>query len=96
MVSRPDCYSQTVYGNMTVDLTVALRVCLISADDYVKYLGITLDSKVHFGCHIYKSDKKLSRAIGIMLNLNPILPQRAMLKLFYSLFHSHFLSGQVA
>ena len=52
---------------------VALQACqkifkgeAIEQKDYVKYLGVLIDSKLSFKQHIIGITKKISRAIGLL------------------------------
>ena len=59
-----------------------------------KYLGIILDNRLNFHKHI-KIQAKIARSLGILNKLKLFLSRSALLKLYYSLIHSHFNYGFV-
>ena len=60
-----------------------------------KYLGVTFDNSLSFVLHINNSAKKLSRSIGILAKLKSYLNTKALLSLFYAIFHSHLQYGVI-
>ena len=58
-----------------------------------KYLGIIFDNRLNFHKHIKILEAKIARSVGILNKLNYFLPSLALLKLYYSLIHSHFNYG---
>ena len=60
-----------------------------------KYLGITFDNRLNFHEHIKILETKIARSVGILNKLKYFLPSSALLKLYYSLIHSHFNYGLV-
>jgi len=59
----------------------------------VKYLGVILDHSLSFQEHIEVVETKIAHAIGVMCKLKYYLPQNAMLKLYYTLVHTHLNYG---
>ena len=57
-----------------------------------KYLSILIDSNLNFCFHLKEIENKLSKSLGMLYKLKPILPQNALLKLYHSMVHSHLLS----
>jgi len=55
-----------------------------------------VDTNLNFRCHLEVTEHKLSRVVGIFCKLKHVLPQKPLLKLYYSLIHSHLLYGLVA
>ena len=60
-----------------------------------KYLGVTFDNSLSFKLHIDKLTKKLSRSVGILAKLKPYLNSKALLSLYYTIFHSHLQCGLI-
>ena len=60
-----------------------------------KYLGVTLDNSLSFKLHIDKLTKKLSLSVGILAKLKPYLNSKALLSLYYAIFHSHLQYGLI-
>ena len=79
----------------STNFVVKLDDTSIKAENCVKYLGILIDSNLNFRCHLEKIKNKLSKSMEIFYKLKPILPQNALLKLYYFMVHSHLLYGLV-
>ena len=60
-----------------------------------KYFGVTFDNSLSFKLHIDKLTKKLSRSVGILAKLKPYLNSKALLSLYYAIFHSHLQYGLI-
>ena len=75
------------------DIDIQFLNSSISANDQIKYLGITIDSKLNFEEHISIVAKKISRSLGVMCKLRNVLPPKALLVLYYSMIHPHLLYG---
>ena len=65
----------------------------VSANEYVNYLGVLIDSKLNYNFHIKAVELKLSRAVGIIAKLKYFLPRNVLLQLHYALVHPHLLYG---
>ena len=79
----------------STDLVVKLDDTFIKAENCVKYSGILIDLNLNFRFHLEEIENKLSKSLKILYKLKPILPQNALLKLYYSMVHSHVLYGLV-
>ena len=60
----------------------------LKVKDSVKYLGVTIDSKLNF-----LLCGKILRSIGVLPKLRHVLPSKALQNLYYSLIHPHLLYG---
>ena len=78
------------------DFFIKLDGTVISAENSVKYLGINLDLNLNFRKHIEVIENKLSRSLAILFKLKPVLPQNALLKLYYAMVHPYLIYGLVA
>ena len=58
-----------------------------------KYLGITIDDKLQWKCHITKLCSNISSFCGIMYKLRHYVPLESRLSVYYSLFYSHVTYG---
>ena len=85
----------TKLNKTRTSFVVKLDDTFIKAENCVKYLGILIDSNLNFRFHLEEIENKLSKSLGILCKLKPILPQNALLKLYYSMVHSHLLYGLV-
>ena len=64
---------------------------VINEKEYIKYLGVLVDSSLNWKHHISTLAKKISRAIGIMYKLRPLLPLNVMKNVYYSLIYSQII-----
>ena len=51
---------------------------------------------LNFRKHIEVIENKLSRSLAILFKLKPVLPQNALLKLYYAMVHPYLIYGLVA
>ena len=79
--------------NPTPDIEVFFNNVLVSINESVRYLGITIDARLNFDKHIDILTKKISRSVGILSKLRQILPTTALRNLYYSMVHSQLLYG---
>jgi len=61
--------------------------------EFVKYLGITIDSRLNIENYISTLASKVSRSVGELSKLRHVLPSAALCNLYYSLIHSQLLQG---
>ena len=81
------------YNNAISNFSIILDNCSIEVNEKAKYLGVLIDSKLNFQQHLNQVENKVSRAVGIMFKLKSVLPQEALLKLYYALVHPYLLYG---
>ena len=55
----------------------------------IKFIGITVDENLTFKDHVNNTASKISKSVGVMRRLHCQLPANVMVKLYYSLVHSH-------
>ena len=65
----------------------------LKVKDSVKYLGVTIDSRLNFDDHINLLCGKISRSVGVLSKLRHVLPLKALQNLYYSLIYPHLLYG---
>ena len=58
-------------------------------EQFCKYLGVNIDSKLKFDRHIDVITKKVSRATGILYKIRTLLPMKARLNYYYSLIYPY-------
>ena len=80
---------------LETDFDVLLNGTTVPLSNSVKYLGVTLDSKLTFESHIKILETNLSKAVGCICKLKLVLLKDALIKLYYALFHPHLLYGLV-
>ena len=83
-------------NELVMDFDVHLNGITVPLSNSVKYLGVTLDSKLTFESHIKILETNLSKAAGIIYKLKFVLPKDALIKLYYALFHPHLLYGLIS
>ena len=70
-------------------ITIKINKKAIAEKDYIKYLGVLVDSTLSWKHHIFNVTTKISRAIGIMYKLRSYLPLNVLKNVYYSLIYSH-------
>ena len=69
------------------NVTLLINKQAISQNNYVKYLGVLIDSKLSFSNHISTILKKTSRAIGIMYKIRNFVTRPILISIYYSLIY---------
>ena len=64
------------------NVTLLINKQAIFQNDYVKYLGVLIDSKLSFSNHISTILKKNSRAIGIMYKIRNFVTRHIMISIY--------------
>ena len=77
--------------NLTSDL-IASKLSLV---ENARYLRVLFDNCLSFKNHITLLEKKLSRAVGILAKIKPFLNRKALLNLYYAIFHSNLHYGLI-
>ena len=72
-------------------ITIKINKKAINEKEFIKYLGVLIDSTLSWKYHITNISKNISRSIGIMYKLRPFLPLNAMKNVYYSLIYSHII-----
>ena len=68
-------------------VTIIINRQAIQQKDYVKYLGVLIDSKLSFKQHITVITKKISRAIGLLYKLRHYVTRKVLIMMYYSLIY---------
>ena len=55
------------------NITLKINKNAIVEKEYIKYLGVIIDSHLNWKQHILNISKKISRCIGILYELKPVL-----------------------
>ena len=72
-------------------ITIQINKKAISEKEFIKYLGVMMDSTLSWKYQILNISKKISRSIGVMYKLRPFLPLRVLKNIYYSLIYSHLI-----
>ena len=70
-------------------ITLKIHKKAISESEYIKYLGIMVDSTLSWNIHIDKISKTISRAIGLLYKIRPFVNNKIIKMLYYSLVCPH-------
>ena len=65
----------------------------INETSVTKYLGIHIDKKLNFVNHITEMSMKVAKSIGLLYELNRILPEIILKTLYTSLIHPYLSYG---
>ena len=66
-------------------ITLKIHKKTISESEYIKYLGIMVDSTLSWNIHIDKISKTISRAKGLLYKIRPFINNKMLKMLYYSL-----------
>ena len=97
-INPPKCHVLLIppkSNKTSTDFAVKLHDTFIKVENCAKLLGILIDLNLNFRFYLEEIENKLSKSLGILYKLKPILPQNALLKLYYFMVHSHLLYGLV-
>ena len=70
-------------------ITLKIHKKAISESEYIKYLGIMVDSTLSWNIHIDKISKTTSRATGLLYKIRPFVNNKTLKMLYYSLVYPH-------
>ena len=73
------------------NVTILLNKKVIEEKEYVKYLGVLMDSSLSFRHHISSLNKEISRAIGVMHKIKYFVEKRILTSLYYSIIYPFFI-----
>ena len=74
---------------MKQKITLKIHKKAISETEYIKYLGIMVDSTLSWNIHIDKISKTISRATGLLYKIRPFINNKILKMLNYSLVYLH-------
>ena len=76
-------------------LNIKIKGEQIQGNDYTKYLGILIDNKLSWNCHIKHVNLKISKGIGILTKLRRYLSKSVLrlkdkrIKHYFMLLFNH-------
>ena len=74
-------------------LQVLIGESIIPQVNEVKFLGITIDSKLCCNAHTEELYKRLKCAIAVIKHITPCIPKENYKTLYHTLFESHISYG---
>ena len=75
------------------NVTLLMNKCALEQKDHVKYLGVLVDQHLDWKYQINNVALKISRGIGILAKLKPLLKENLLKCIYYSLVYSHLSYG---
>ena len=72
------------------DINISISSISIGRTDVHKFLGVHIDEKLTFGSHISKLCAKMSRGIGMLRRVKPLVSCDVLKQLYFAFDHSHF------
>ena len=73
------------------DIKITIRNEMIGRVYSTKFLGVLIDSKLNWKCHVHYINNKLSKCIGIMIKARKHLPKSSLLTLYYTFTYPYLL-----
>ena len=75
------------------NVTLLMNKCALEQKDHVKYLGVLVDQHLSWKYQIKNVALKISRGIGILAKIKPLLKDNLVKCIYYSLVYSHLSYG---
>ena len=75
------------------NVTLLMNKCALEQKDHVKYLGVLVDQHLSWKYQVSNVALKISRGIGILAKLKPLLKDTLLKCIYYSLVYSHLSYG---
>ena len=93
VIFRP--YQKKVTSNVNIHVFDNSKQTFVSLEnkDYVKYLGLLIDSNLAWKQHINYISTKISRSIGLIAKLRHYVPQNTLITLYWALIHPYLNYG---
>ena len=73
-----------------LDVNLLIDTIPIGRTDVHKFLGVHIDDRLTFNTHISKLCVKISRGIGILRRLKPLVSSNVLKQLYFAFIYSHF------
>lgn len=91
-------YTDSLPNLHTIDVKLdgTDNIVEIKETDNLKFLGVYIDSNLKWKEHLYCLSNKLRRVIYMIKRLKPILREKHLVMIYYSLFHSLLSYGIIA
>lgn len=72
---------------------IKLNGLILQPSEYIKYLGVYIDSTLSGKYHCEMLRSKLSRACGMLSKARYYVPEKELVSLYYAIFSSHLSYG---
>jgi len=73
------------------NVTILLGRKAIAQKDFVKYIGVLIDSRLSFKAHISSITKKIARTIGLFYKLRYYMNQKTLIMIYNSLIYPYLI-----
>ena len=84
-IFRPYQKQMTIKANIMIHDNETNKTVTLESKNYVKYLGILIDSHLTFKYHIEHTTVKLSKNVGMLAKLRHFVPRKTLLQIYQSL-----------
>ena len=74
-----------------IPVTILINNKAIAESNYIKYLGVLIDSQLTFKFHIEELKKKISRAIGVLYKLRSFVTTKVLINVYYAIIYPFLL-----
>ena len=94
MIFNPDLskQAQVIFSRKTNKInhpTTTFNTITVAHTSYQKHLGLYLDEKLNFNCHINVKISKANKEIWIIKSLSHILPRKSLITIYKSFIRPH-------
>ena len=87
---KKTCFIIITLRPVPEDLNIKLKSFSLNRKDNIKFLGVTVDSKLTFKNHINEICSKVSKTLGIMRKLN-YLPSHVLLRIYFAMIFPYLI-----
>ena len=77
--------------NVPDDISITIRNETLGRVCSTKFLGVLIDSKMNWKCHVHHINNKLSKCIGIMVKARKNRPKSSLLTLYHTFAYPYLL-----
>ena len=78
---------------ITIPVTLIINRKAISQANFVKYLGVLIDSNLSWKFHIHELCKKISKTIGIFYKIRQFVNSQILTNLYYAMIYPFLIYG---
>ena len=87
---NPSKYKAIVFGNSHSDPKFVCENTVISLEDDMELLGVTIDSKLKFDAHVAKICRRVSQQVTVLKRMKKILPFDTRMSLYRAFIVPYF------
>ena len=83
----------SIQKSITKPVTLIINKKAISQANYVKYLGVLIDSNLSWKFHIHDLCKKISKTIGVLYKIRRLVNSHILTNLYYAMIYPFLIYG---